>query len=113
MGGNALVIRGCAACGPASRSGSGWRARSPFTAGFMAGPRSDSRAFLATSTQLSRGYADGPADALENFIGIAHAVDLHHPNSTPAVVVQHRFRELVVLVHAFGDRLPGVVGPAL
>src|SRR6266550_3846065 len=113
MGGKALWTRGSAACGPASRSGSCCRARSPFTAGFIAGPRSDSRAFLATSTQLSRGYADGPPDALENLIGAAHAIDLDHPNPVPAVVVEHGLGELVVLVHALGDRLPGVVRPPL
>src|SRR6267154_4428990 len=113
IGGNALAIRGCAACGPACRSGSGCRARSPFTAGFMAGPRSDSRAFLATSTQLPRGYSDGHPDALKYRVGVSQAVYLDHPNPAPAVVVQHRLRELVVFVHTLGNRLPRVVGAPL
>src|ERR1700719_2934814 len=88
-------------------------ARSPFTVGFMEGPRSDSAAFLATSTQLSRGYADGPPDAPKYGIHVARTVDHLHPDPLFAVVVEHGVRKRVVLVHPLGDRLPCIVGAAL
>src|SRR6202790_4035088 len=115
MGGKALAIRSC----EISASGSGC-ARSPFgrastsdSIGFIDGPKSRSSAFLATFPQLPRGYADGPPDALEYLIHVAHPVDDLDPDPLLPVMVEHRGCELVVLVHPLGDRLPGVVGTAL
>src|SRR4030088_266264 len=65
------------------------------------GPGQIRRLFLPFP-QLTRGYVDGPPDALEYGIRISHTVDNLHPNPLLAVVVQHGLRELVVLVHALG-----------
>src|SRR5260370_12541003 len=111
MRGRAIAIS-ASSSPPGSR-----RARSPFTAGFIEGPRSDSDArlssFFATFPQLPRGYADGPLDALEYLVHVAGAVHGDHAHASLAVVVQDRLRELVILVHPLGDRLPRVVGTPL
>src|SRR5258708_36545131 len=98
----------CARSPTSPRSG-----ESPLTAGFIEGPRSDSDAFLAIFPQLPRGYADVPPDALEYRVYVAGAVHGDHAHASPAVMVQDRLRELVILWHPLGDRLPRVVGPPL
>src|SRR5450759_914136 len=70
------------------------------------GPGRTHRLFLPPSTQLTRGYADGTPDALENLVHIAHSIDHLDPNPLLPVVVEHGGGELVVLVHPLRDRLP-------
>src|SRR6202165_195353 len=68
---------------------------------------------LPPSTQLPRGYADGPPDAPEYRIHVAHPIDHLDPHPLLAVVIEHRVRELVILVHTLGDRFAGVIGATL
>src|SRR3982074_2924500 len=77
------------------------------------GPDPTRALFSPPSYQLPRGYADGPSDALENLIRVAGAVDHLHRHALLAVVVEHRFGQLVVLPHPLLDRLPRVVRTAL